>query len=135
MARLYPVAKQELLAERHGPREGRGDAGGPGRGDSHGPQRRHTPITKSSRLRCCRTTKRRGGCRRDEAIGKKDIVAARTRCSPDEAGLPIVASILLPAVQNVLAGRVRTQPATSPALQAIEALRMHAAANGGKLPA
>jgi hypothetical protein len=49
-----------------------------------------------------------------------------------EAGLPI-AGILLPAVHNVLQVEVRTQRSVA-ALQAIEALRMHAAASGGKFP-
>jgi hypothetical protein len=48
------------------------------------------------------------------------------------AGLPI-ASLLLPAVSNVLQAEIRLA-SNFAALQAIEAIRMQAAADGGKLP-
>ncbi|MEX2173391.1 MAG: hypothetical protein WD872_03455 [Pirellulaceae bacterium] len=49
-----------------------------------------------------------------------------------KAGLPL-ASLLLPAVSQVMQAEVRLARNLA-ALRAIEALRMHAAANGGKLP-
>jgi len=76
----------------------------------------------------------------DEAMRRLPVVMKQLQqdvVRPDallsgRAGLPI-ASILLPAVQNVMQAEVRATRNIA-ALQAIEAIRMHAAANDGKLP-
>jgi hypothetical protein len=64
---------------------------------------------------------------REELVGGPRVVLS------GQAGLP-VASLLLPAVQNVLRAQAKAARNLA-ALQAIEALRIQAATDGGKLPA
>jgi hypothetical protein len=131
LAKLYPVAKQELLAS------------------NMDPQRvERMPVGQVVAIHTARVTEYayhelfkisllpydEAARRMPEMRGRleKEILR-RDAALSGRAGLPI-ASLLLPAIQNVLHAQIR--PARDFAsLQTIEALRMHAAANGGKLPA
>jgi hypothetical protein len=57
----------------------------------------------------------------------------RTRVAPTAPASSSIAALLLPAVDKVLAAPVRVERKLA-ALRVIEALRLHAASNGGKLP-
>jgi hypothetical protein len=63
---------------------------------------------------------------------RRASLRARERARRD--GLPSLAGVLLPAVEKVLAAPARIERKVA-ALRCVEALRLHAAAHGGKLPA
>lgn len=131
MMRLYPVAKEQLLA------------GGMDREKVEA-----MPVGQAVAVHTSRTLTyaydevfKLTLLPNDEALRRLPIAMQRLQkdiVRPDamltgRAGLPI-ANLLLPAMQNVLQAEVRTTRNFA-ALQAIEALRMHAAANDGKFPA
>jgi hypothetical protein len=130
MTRLYPAAKEQLLASGMDREKveampvGQAVAIHTARSVTHA----YHEVLKNSLLP------------NDEAMRRLPVVMQRLQqdiVRPDallsgRAGLPI-ASILLPAVQNVMQAEVRATRNFA-VLQAIEAIRMHAAANECKLP-
>jgi hypothetical protein len=132
IAKLYPVAKQELIASGMSPERALAMPVGQvvAIQTARATEYAYHEIFKVFLLPSDEATRRLPEVMKQ--LESKDLVRGQAGLS-GKAGIP-VANLLLPAVHAVLHADARAARQLA-ALKAIEALRMHAAASGGKLPA